>query len=60
MRKELRGLILKAGAAFVAFVILTGLIFGFDRQCGDSMSPAVKDGDLVFFTDCRKNIIVRT
>ena len=54
MRKELRGLILKAGAAFVAFVILTGLIFGFDRQCGDSMSPAVKDGDLVFFYRLQK------
>ena len=54
MRKELRSLFLKAGAAFVALVILTGLIFGFDRQCGDSMSPAVKDGDLVFFYRLQK------
>lgn len=54
MRKELRGLIMKACVACAAFLILTGVIFGFDRQCGDSMSPAVKDGDLVLFYRLQK------
>ena len=54
MRRELLFLLLKANVVVTAFVILTGFIFGFDRQSGDSMDPAVKDGDLVFFYRLQK------
>ena len=54
MRRELLFLLLKANVVVTAFVILTGFIFGFDRQSGDSMNPAVKDGDVAFFYRLQK------
>ena len=46
---ELGLLLLKIGMILIIFLLLFTTVFGIFRFTGDSMRPAVKDGDLVIF-----------
>ena len=47
--KDLLMLILKIAFILLAFVLLFTFLFGFARYAEPSMSPAIKDGDLVIY-----------
>ena len=54
MIKDLLLLLAKIGFIVLAFVILTTTVFGIVRYEEPSMSPAIKDGDLVLFSRMSK------
>ena len=47
--KDLKYLLLKIGVILIFFVLIFTLLFGLIRYQEPSMSPAIKDGDLVIF-----------
>jgi len=55
MIKDLLLLLAKIGFIVLVFVILTTTVFGIVRYEEPSMSPAIKDGDLVLFSRMSKS-----
>ena len=52
--KDLLYLAVKIGIILLAFVAITTFVFGFAQSAEPSMSPAIKDGDLVIFHRYKK------
>lgn len=55
--KEILHLLIKIAVVCLAFVLLFTFMFGICRYSDASMSPAIKDGDLVFFYRLDKSYV---